>query len=262
MLAALLSVAVAASAGSTSYDLVDGHPPSWYDKQVVSIDAPAAGSNANCVDRLTKAGIKIRLLSGVKGVETPVEVVDTSLGLVRYKPGPKSKRRFILDCHTVEVLASLGRRLRKAGIATIYWSSAWRYTYRKGTKKLSAHARGLALDVVAIDGKFGYATVKGHYERGVGGCGEDNKAKQGKHLRRFACAITHDRAFGTLYTPDTDAMHADHFHMENPDPAIEYKPVRPRKARWFMYLLAFIAVLLFSAAGYWWMNSDSTEVEQ
>jgi len=252
-------ILVASTAAATSYDNVD-HPPSWYDKQVVSIDAPAAGSNGNCVDRLRKAHIKFRLLGGVKGVETPIEVTDTSLGLVRYKRAPRTKRRFILDCHTVEVLASLGLRLRKAGIATIYWSSSWRYSYRKGTKTLSAHAHGNALDIIAIDGKFGYATVKGHYEKGVDGCGENNKSKQGKYLRRFSCAVLDKAAFATLYTPDTDAMHADHFHLEGPNASIRYSPRRPSKHRWFMYLLALIAVVVFAAAGYWWWKSDGTKV--
>lgn len=255
MLASLLAVAVAVGPAAVNYDEAE-HPISWYDNKVVSTDKPAAGADTGCIERLRKAHIEFRLLANVEGVHTPVEVVDKSLGLVKYVRAPSTKRRLILDCHTVEVLASLGRSLRKAGIATIYWSSAWRYTYRKDTKQLSEHARGKALDIVAVDGRFGYATVKGHFERGVKGCGDNNKGEKGKRLHAFVCAM--QAAFNTIFTPDTDTVHADHIHVQDPDANVKYAPVHPKK-RWYLYVLALLALGFMIATGMWWLRQPKSE---
>ncbi|MFT5434049.1 MAG: hypothetical protein ACI9OJ_004762 [Myxococcota bacterium] len=128
------------------------------------------------------------VLTGVRGVKTPVEVTDETVGSVRYRPAGKTRPRLILDCHIVEVLAARGKAIRTAGVATFHWSSSLRYTYRKGTKTLSQHAHGLALDIVAIDGDFGYATVRGNYEKGVTGCGENNQGPKSGAMRKLACA--------------------------------------------------------------------------
>ena|GEM_PF-6351440 len=255
MFASIVAVALAAFSGAVNYDEAE-HPIRFYDAKVTVIGAPGPGADTACIDRLRTAHIDFRLLGNVEGVDTPVEVLDTSLGLVKYMRAPSTKRRFILDCHTVEVLASRGRALRKAGIATIYWSSAWRYTLRKDTKQLSAHAHGNALDIVAIEGRFGYATVKGHYERGVKGCGENNKTDKGRHLSRFLCAM--QLGFDTVYTPDTDAVHADHIHVQDPDSKVKYRPLHPHR-RWYLYVLAAIAMLLMVVAGIWWLKQPKSE---
>lgn len=250
MFAALLSL-VAATAGALSYDLAE-HPPSWYDEKVRTVETPLPNGDAGCIERLRAARIQFRLLANVEGVTTPVEVTDKSLGLVTYKP-VAGARRFILDCHTVEVLAYLGRRLRAAGVATVYWSSAWRYSYLKGTKTLSEHAHGRALDIVAIDGSFGYATVKGHYQRGLGDCGDGAKTKKAKHLRRLICAATRDKAFATVYTPDTDAIHADHLHLQDPLPSIRHVPHRRRRSRtWMLLALGGVALAAVGGGLFWW----------
>ena len=98
----LISLLLTASAPDPSagrYGHVD-HPPAWYDRQVRVVAEPPAGADRSCLERLHKAHIKFRFLDGVKGVKTPVEVLDRSLGLVTYKRGGGNKRRFILACHT------------------------------------------------------------------------------------------------------------------------------------------------------------------
>ncbi len=242
---AALTVASADPCVGRGYDCVD-HPPSWYDEQVKPAQgAPADGADTGCLERLEAAHIKYTLLTGVAGVSTPIEVTDTSLGLVKYQPSGDSRTRLILDCHTVEVLAASGRALRKAGVATIHWSSSWRYTYLKGTKTLSRHAVGEALDIVAIEGDHGYATVKGHYERGVDGCGQHNKTKPGAALHRLVCALRDKDAFKTVFTPDTDALHADHLHLQGPNPEIRHALRRPPQRWWRRHaILLMVAGLL------------------
>lgn len=207
-----------------------GQNPKYYDKQVRVTSHPAVGQDGACLKRLTAAGIKFRILVGVKGVKTPVQVRSRRLGRVLYKRSWSNKRRFILDCQMVEVLAALGPAIRKAGVATIYLSSSWRYSKVKGAQRLSQHAFGRAVDITAIDGAFGYASVIRNYERGKWGCGALNKTPKGKALRRLYCALKKRNAMQSIFTPDTDRYHRDHFHVEGPNWRVRLKP-RPKRLR-------------------------------
>lgn len=206
-----------------------GQRPRDYDKRVRIIHRPARGQDRRCLARLRRAGVRFRMLDRVKGVRTPVEVLSKKIGGVRYRRTWNNKRRFILDCHMVEVLAVLGRRIRRAGIATIYFSSSWRYSLIRGSRRLSKHAFGRALDVTAVDGAFGYATVVRHYEQGVWGCGSRNRSAKAKAWRAFFCALRHRQAFATIFTPDTDRAHRDHLHIEGPNPALSWQPRAKRR---------------------------------
>ncbi len=206
-----------------------GHRPTYYDQFVRVISRPRKGYDRGCLRRLRKAGIEYRLLGGVKGVRTPVEVLSKRLGGVRYIKHWSNHRRFILDCHTVEVLAWVGRAIRMAGVASIYFASSWRYTYLEGTHRLSQHAHGKALDIPAIDGSFGYATVVRHYQKGRWGCGERNDSPKAAVWRRFYCALKLTGAFGRIFTPDYNKAHRDHFHIEAPRASVRLgQTPRPR----------------------------------
>jgi len=207
-----------------------GPSPKYYDKQVRITHRPAKGQDRACLKRLRAAGIKFRMLMGVKGVKTPVQILSKRLGRVLYRRSWSNRRRFILDCQMVEVLAAMGPWIRKAGVASIYYSSAWRYSIVKGARRLSKHAYGKALDITAIDGAFGYASVVRHYERGKWGCGALNKTPRGKAWRRLYCALKKRNAFRTIFTPDTDRLHRDHYHVEGPNWRIRLKP-RPKRRR-------------------------------
>ncbi len=207
------------------------HTPKYYDKLVRRTYRPAKGQDKKCLARLKAAGIKFRMLVNVKGVKTPVQILSKRLGRVLYRRSWSNKRRFILDCQMVEVLAALGPAIRKAGIATIYYSSSWRYSRIKGARRLSKHAYGKALDITAIDGAFGYASVVRHYERGKWGCGSLNKTAKGRAWRKLYCALKKGRAFRTIFTPETDRYHRDHYHVEGPNWRIRVKPRRRRRRR-------------------------------
>ena len=235
------------------YGCVDGKSPMAWEREVRVAKADPKHGDVGCLKRLRQAHIKFRVLENVKGVKTPIEVTDKSLGLVKYVRTPGNKRRFILDCHTVEVIAALGKRLRKAGFATLYWSSAWRYTTLRDSKELSQHAYGKAFDITAVDGVFGYASVKGHWERGVDRCGREAKTKRGKALRRLACELTRGKAFARVFTPDKDADHADHFHLEEPHPDVRHARSSglSRKRRMFIVGGILFAGLALVFAGWW-----------
>ncbi len=207
------------------------HNTRYFDKLVRVTHHPPRSQDRACLGRLRRAGIKFRMLVHVKGVKTPVLVRSRRLGGVLYRRSWSNRRRFILDCHMVEALVAVGPAIRKAGVATIYYSSSWRYSIVKGTRRLSGHAYGVALDVTAIDGSFGYASVVRDYEKGRWGCGARNKTPKGKAWRRLYCALRLGRAFKTIFTPDKDRTHRDHIHVEGPNPRLRARPRRRRRRR-------------------------------
>lgn len=212
---------------SSRYGCV-GKRPADYDRDVQVTHRPTPGMDTACLARLRQAKIPFRMLKQVKGVRTPVEVRTERLGGVLFRRAWNNKRRFILDCRMVEALAVLGRSIRRAGVAGFYYSSTWRYTMIKGQGRLSQHAYGLAIDLIAIDGAFGYATVRSHYEKGIWGCGERNKTPKGAAWRKLYCVLAGKGAFVQVFTPDTDRDHRDHWHVEQPRPALRLPaPTRP-----------------------------------
>jgi hypothetical protein len=213
---------------SSRYQCAGERPDHW-DRFVKVIPRPAPGQDAACLARLARAGVQHRILADVKGVRTPVELRGDRLGGVRYVKGGNNTRRFIVDCALAEALAVLGRDLRRAGIAGLYYSSTWRYTLVKGQGRLSGHAFGLALDVVAIEGSFGYASVVRHFERGRSRCGARAQSPRGQAFAAMMCALGRRRAFGTVFTPDSDAMHRDHVHLEGPSATLRLDAPGPRR---------------------------------
>ncbi len=206
-----------------------GKSPTDYDKKVRVIWRPRKGYDRGCLHRLRKAGIKYRLLAHVKGVQTPVEVRSKRLGGVLYRKTWNNHRRFILACRMVEALVVMGPDIRHAGIASIYYSSTWRYTFVHNTHRLSKHASGRAIDIVAIDGAFGYASVVRHYEKGIIGCGRRNKTPRGAAFRKFICALKRRHAFRNIFTPDYNRNHRDHIHLEWPNFRLRLKPKPPTR---------------------------------
>ncbi len=186
-------------------------------KKVVFVDTPLPGQDAKCLARLKAAGIKFRMVKNVPLVKTPIRLLSTKLGGVHYRRAWNNKTApWILDCKTVENLILAGKYLRRVGIASVYWTSAWRYSLVHGTSKLSRHAYGDALDVTALDGSFGYAALVSSWDSRCGGCGQGCRTPKGKALRAFICAVRGPKLFGTVYTPAYDALHRDHFHIDSP----------------------------------------------
>jgi hypothetical protein len=208
---------------SSRYGCV-GKRPADFDRDVQVAHQPIKGMDTACMARLRQAKVAFRMLKGVKGVRSPVEVLTDRLGGVLYRRAWNNKRRFIIDCRMVEALVVLGRSIRRAGVASVYFSSTWRYTMIRGQGRLSQHAYGLAVDLIAIDGAFGYASVVRHYEKGVWGCGERNKTPKGAAWRKLFCVLGARGAFVQVFTPDTDQDHRDHWHVEQPGASLRLPP--------------------------------------
>ncbi len=183
-------------------------------KDIRPISVPTRSMDRECLARLKAAKIPYQLYDNVAHVRTPIRPLTDRLGGVVYRRAWNNPDApWIFECKTVENLILAGPHLRKAGVASMYWTSAWRVSMVKGKNRLSRHAYGEALDVTAIDGGFGYAALVNHWEKcGRGGC----KTPRGRALRGVVSALRGTGLFNTVLGPDHDRYHRDHFHIDSP----------------------------------------------
>ena len=159
-----------------------------------------------------------------RGIGTPIEVTGP-LGGVRLIP--RGKRSALMDCELARALVEAAPVFRNVGFTELSFSGAYDYRRRRHSGQLSAHAMGLAIDVHELGGRHGEFNVSKGFERGAGrwrnldpaegdleGCIGRPRTAAGKRLRRLVCRLKHHSAFRVVITPDDDADHRDHLHLE------------------------------------------------
>jgi hypothetical protein len=230
-LATALSVDARAELPEHSLDPDDVLPPDYLSVTppplaaapvtVRRLRTPAARSDLACLQLLDHARVPYRLASPVRGVQTPVEVVGAIRGV---RLIPRAGRAPVMDCQLARALAELAPVFRRAGVTGLSFSGAYDYRTRRNSSKLSAHAHGLAIDVHALQTRAGLLDVKRDFPRdgrrwagrpeNVAACLGQPRRKAGRTLRALACRLKLDPVLRYVLSPDTDADHHDHLHLE------------------------------------------------
>ena len=124
----------------------------------------------------------------------------------------------MLDCSLVYSLAEAGRFLVEHGVQRVTYSSAYQRRNIRGTSRPSRHSYGLAIDCHTFSGdQLGSLHVADDYEQGLGDdddCIGNPLTEEGRTLRELACQLTRSGLFRMVLTPDYDADHYNHFHLE------------------------------------------------
>ena len=157
-------------------------------------------------------------------VRTPVEVRGPlpSVALV-----PRAGRPAQMDCSLARALAEAAPIFDELGVRALYFSGAYDHRYRRDSPRLSQHAHGLAIDVHAVATADGDLEIARDFEAGVGAwrhlvpgegaleaCIGAPRTARGRALRTLACRLKLHSAFRAIATPDDDADHRDHLHLE------------------------------------------------
>jgi hypothetical protein len=189
------------------------------------IPAAPRGADRRCLRALEKLRVPFVSLGEVRGVRTPV-VVSGPIRGVRLLP--RAGRAPLMDCELARALATMAPTLRKLKVTGLSFSGAYDYRTRRDSSKLSAHAFGLAIDVHALQTTSGPVDVARDYARNrqrwrdlddedprslrrcIGGA--DRRA--GRLLRSLACRFKLNDGFRVVLTPDDNADHRDHLHIE------------------------------------------------
>jgi hypothetical protein len=157
-------------------------------------------------------------------VRTPIEVRGP-LGNVRLVP--RAGRAPQMDCALAQALCEAGPLFDELGVGALSSSGAYDRRLRRDSSRLSEHAHGLAIDVHGLDGEAGPLEVARDFEAGVGrwrdlvpgegaleACIGQPRTTKGRALRTLACRLKLHSAFRVIITPDDDADHRDHLHLE------------------------------------------------
>jgi hypothetical protein len=157
-------------------------------------------------------------------VRTPIEIRGplVSVALV-----PRAGRPPWMDCSLARALAEAAPIFDELGVRALHFSGAYDHRYRRDSPRLSQHAHGLAIDVHAVTTADGVLEVSRDFEAGVGAwrnlaagegaleaCVGAPRTERGRALRALACRLKLHSAFRAIATPDDNADHRDHFHLE------------------------------------------------
>ncbi|PKN23990.1 MAG: hypothetical protein CVU65_13030 [Deltaproteobacteria bacterium HGW-Deltaproteobacteria-22] len=170
-----------------------------------------------CLNTLTRLKVPWKPGRQKRGLSNPVELTTHMLNGVYYHWYWASDPDMLLDCRMVLALYIAAPVFRKHGFDEVLYTSSYRYSRISGTRRLSRHAVGMALDVKALRGPNGLVVVverdwhryKGTIEDCVGPLPQGPARK----MRELVCEFETLPLFGGILTPDYDYDHRNHFHI-------------------------------------------------
>jgi hypothetical protein len=154
------------------------------------------------------------------GVAAPVRLTGPINGVRFLTPGAKSPYG-VLDCRLAVSLAELAQVLRRHDVIEVRVDNMYRPRARlPGKRKPSQHSYGLAIDMTRFKLADGSELViERDFEGAIGEpvCGAGARAELSKaaaQLRDLICDVARSELFHHILTPNHDAAHRDHFHLD------------------------------------------------
>jgi len=224
----LFCFAVALTSGATTYKSGRNRATFPSDVALTTAYKVAQLDRKSCLAELDRRQIAYELQPEAPGVKTPVRLKG-QLGEVRFITAASAADREnspyeILDCRLVVALNEWKQVLVAHGVSDVIFSSGWRPMPKAPSDGTEAkrHSGALALDVHAFRLKSGGELVverdfHGHVDAPV--CGPDAapptpSTPEARELRSIICSSAELRIFQSILTPNYDAHHANHFHLE------------------------------------------------
>jgi hypothetical protein len=180
----------------------------------------------SCLRELDDRMIPYERYGHARGVSTPVRLIGPLHGILYIHNDSNdwlaSAKREVLDCRLLLSLDDLSRMLATHGVATVVHYGIYRGDVPLPAKgRPQHHVAGMAIDVAAfVKGDGTRVEVLRDFSRraGVRSC-RDAEAAPGLtngalELRGIVCDLAKDRMFHQVLTPNHDARHRDHFHLE------------------------------------------------
>jgi hypothetical protein len=196
--------------------VIDGAPPGE--------GVPTRDPDEACLRALDSGAVAYQRVPSAGGMRTPLEIKGP---IGRVTLVARGRRSAVMDCVLARALVRARGIFEELGITALAFSAAFDNRTRRGSNEASAHAYGLAIDVHVIRGTFGEYDVRQRFERGVGlwrglrkdaslldACVGQPATQEGRLLRQLACRLKLHPAFRVIVTPDDDADHQDHLHIE------------------------------------------------
>jgi hypothetical protein len=184
-------------------------------------------SDVACLGELAARGVGFEALPPVRGVRTPIRFQGELRG-VRFvaRVPPEARGRTteeIVDCRLALALDDLAGIARAHGVTAIHYFSAFRPKLESTSERGAArHGGALAFDLERVDrpmDRGGPLDVRADWTavRDEAPCPPaSRRAGPGRErdLRALFCAIDDARLFNVMLTPNYDADHGNHLHLE------------------------------------------------
>jgi hypothetical protein len=228
-LAFLVSLSGAAAGSAHATEAAVG-PASYLEplpSPVVEKTSPASRwvslSPQQCLAQLARRKLGVSRVRGpAVGVATPVRLTGPIGGVRFVTPGGKSPYG-ILDCRLALALSDFAELLKRHEIVEVRVDNMYRpHAHLPGKSKPSQHSFGLAIDMTRLkraDG--GEWVVERDFQGAIGEpvCGAGARARpelssDASALRDFICEVARSGLFHHILTPNHDAAHHDHFHLD------------------------------------------------
>lgn len=187
-------------------------------------EATPTRADARCLQALRAKGILFESVAPMELVRTPI-LVKGAIGPLALKP--RGRRTAIMDCSLALGLSDAAPVFEALGLTQLAFSAAHDHRTRLGSSQISSHALGTAIDVHSFDGGAGPHDVAKDFEIGVGRwkdiapgpgalqtCVGTPATDKGRTLRTLACRLRLETSFRIIVTPDDNADHRDHLHIE------------------------------------------------
>jgi hypothetical protein len=181
---------------------------------------------SECLDALLGRGIAFTRPGHARGVETPVRLTGALHGITfrgESVDWETSARREVLDCRLVLALDDLAALLAAHGVIEVLHLGIYRgdVPIRPHERPLH-HVAGLAIDVAAFvksDGARLDVRRDFHGRVGARTCAPTGAppiapTTDTAELRGILCDVADGKTFHQVLTPNHDARHRDHFHLE------------------------------------------------
>lgn len=190
------------------------------DSLAIEIAPPEA---ADCYDWLALYGVEYTRGPINQGVQNPVTVTTPINGMeYRYISRVGTRQTFFMDCNLALSLARASYELRKRDVIEVVDIGV--YNYRcigSGTPpdcNMSQHAYARGIDIAGLTtGDGSYHSVKHDWvidTEGLPTCGSPVDAGADRFLHETICALKAARVWNIVLTPNYNAAHRDHFHVD------------------------------------------------
>jgi len=174
-----------------------------------------------CLRELSRIGISYQSVGATRGVSTPVRITGPLAGL-RLVGGYAPRAGALMDCRFALAIHRFAPLVLRAGFDELRFSSAYRYTFVAGTRSLSRHASGLALDVHELAGPGGLvANVKRDWIRAPStpsNCVGNVTENRARRMRQLVCDLEASGLVQLVLSPESNYAHRDHLHLSGLTP--------------------------------------------
>jgi hypothetical protein len=187
------------------------------------VEIPGPVDPTNCQQQLADLGLSFTQASNPKdspeghpdlicNIKDPIMLTGVIHGVnFRYDSMDKDPKPMFMTCPLALALEKTALLLSENGVTDVLHWGIYNCRVISGTNKLSQHGLANAIDIKGlVTDEDAMYEVLGDWEKGV----VSPVTEAGQYLKWFAQSLYADWIFNVILTPEYNAAHADHFHVD------------------------------------------------